>query len=105
MSAMLLYRNKNPKTKADIPYLLDVQSELLSELTTRVVIPLVRRQAFDSKPITKLTPEFEIAGKTCILMTPQLAGIPRKALGEPVGDLGRHRTDIIAALDLLITGF
>jgi toxin CcdB len=78
---------------------------LLSQLGTRVVIPLFEKQSLGIKPLTKLTPEFAVDGKKCILMTPQLAGIPIKELGEPVGDLARHRSDIIAALDLLITGF
>lgn len=105
MAQFAVYRNRNPKSKTDIPYLLDVQSDLLSELGTRVVVPLFEKKALGIKPLTKLTPEFEVDGKTCVLMIPQLAGIPTKELGEPVGDLAQHRTVIIAALDLLITGF
>lgn len=105
MSQLTLYRNKNPKSKAEIPFLLDVQSDLLSELSTRVVIPLYQRKALPIKPLTKLTPEFEIEGEKFILMTPQLAGISLKDLGEPIGNLKQHRAEIIAALDLLITGF
>ena len=105
MAQYTVYRNKNPKSKAQIPFLLDVQSNLLSELGTRVVIPLFQKKSLKIKPLTKLTPEFQIDGKKLILMTPQLAGISIKELGEPVGDLTQHRIDIIAALDLLITGF
>jgi toxin CcdB len=105
MSQFTVYRNRNSKSKADIPYLLDVQSDLLSELGTRVVIPLFEKKSLGIKPLTKLTPELQVDGKKCILMTPQLAGIPIKELGEPVEDLAQHRIDIIGALDLLITGF
>ena len=105
MAQYTVYRNKNPKSKAQIPFLLDVQSNLLSELGTRVVIPLFQKKSLKIKPLTKLTPEFQIDSKKLILMTPQLAGISIKELGEPVGDLTQHRVDIIAALDLLITGF
>lgn len=38
-------------------------------------------------------------------MTPQLAGISMRHLGEPVGNLKQHRAKILAALDLLLTGF
>lgn len=38
-------------------------------------------------------------------MTPQLAGIPVRQLGEPIATLTDRRAEIIAALDLLITGF
>ena len=102
MPQFTIYRNKHPQSKANIPFLLDVQNDLLSELGTRVVIPLFQKQSLPIKPLTKLTPELQIDGKRYILMTPQLAGISIKDLGEPVGDLIQHRSDIIAALDLLI---
>jgi toxin CcdB len=38
------------------------------------------------------------------LLTPELAGVSRKLLGERVGNLANERHSIIAALDLLITG-
>jgi toxin CcdB len=105
MAQFMVYRNKNPKSKGEIPYLLDVQSDLLGDLVTRVVIPLYQKKSTDIKPITRLTPEFEIEGRKLILMTPQLAGISIKDLGELVGDLKQSRPEILAALDLLITGF
>ena len=66
MSQFTVYRNRNSKSKTDIPYLLDVQSDLLSELGTRVVIPLFEKKSLGIKPLTKLTPEFQVDGKKCI---------------------------------------
>jgi len=105
MPQFTVYRNKNPKSKGEIPYLLDVQSDLLGQLRTRVVIPLYQKKSTHIKPMTRLTPEFEIESRKLILMTPQLAGMLMKALGEPVGNLKQNRAEILAALDLLITGF
>ena len=105
MPQFSVYRNRNPKTKADIPYLLDVQTDLLSDLATRTVVPLYLKRASGVKSFIRLTPEFTIEGRKCVLMTPELAGIPVKALGEPISELGGHRIEIVAALDLLITGF
>lgn len=104
MPQFIVYRNKNPATKARIPYLLDVQSNLLSELDTRVVIPLYVSTALKGKMLTTLTPTFEIEGKEYVLMTPQLAGISRKELGAEVAVFSTHRDAIITALDFLITG-
>ncbi|MGH8711698.1 MAG: CcdB family protein, partial [Burkholderiales bacterium] len=42
MAQFDVYRNANPATRARIPYLLDVQSDLLEPLTTRVVVPLCK---------------------------------------------------------------
>lgn len=103
MAQFTVYRNKNPKSKAYIPFLLDVQSDLLGDLSTRVVVPLFSK-THSPKPFTRLTPELELEDQTLVLMTPQLAGISLKDLGEPAGSLAQHRTDIIAALDLLFTG-
>lgn len=105
MAQFTVHRNKNPKSRTEVPYLLDVQSNLLGDLRTRVVIPLFPKRTSGVKPLTRLTPEFQIEGRKVILMTPQLAGISLSDLGEPVGDLSEHRSEIVSALDLLISGF
>lgn len=105
MPQFTVYRNRSAKSKGEIPFLLDIQSDLLSELKTRVVVPLYLKSSLSSKPMTKLSPEIQVEGKKLVLMTPQLAGISIKDLGEPVASLAQHRSEIIAALDLLITGF
>jgi len=51
-----------------------------------------------------LTPVFEIDGKQYAMLTPQIAGIAKKHMGAKVANLSPHRDEIIAALDLLISG-
>lgn len=104
MPQFTVYRNKNPKTKADIPYLLDVQSNLLNELGTRLVIPMFHKKAV-RKIITRLMPELEFEGKKYVLMTPQMAGVSLKELGEPAGDLSANRAEVLGAIELLVVGF
>jgi toxin CcdB len=104
MPQFAVYRNKNPATKAAVPYLLNIQSELLDELDTRTVIPLYPLAAMKGKSLKTLTPMFEIEGKPYLLMTPQLAGIGKKQLGVQAADLSHARTEIVAAIDLLISG-
>lgn len=104
MPQFTVYKNKNPATKARVPYLLDMQSNLLSELDTRVVIPLYVSAALKGRALTTLTPTVEIEGQEHILMTPQLAGISVKELGAEVAELTLIRDVIIASLDFLITG-
>ena len=98
-----MYANSNPKTKGSVPYLLDVQSDLLDSLATRVVIPLIVTTKV-RQPITRLNPTFEIEGTEVLMSTPELAGVPRSTLGPLVKSLKEHRADIINALDVLITG-
>ncbi|HXG27520.1 MAG TPA: CcdB family protein [Nevskiales bacterium] len=104
MAQFDIYENPNTDTAQLIPYFLDVQSNLLSDLSTRVVVPLCRPEAVDGKPMARLTPSFQIRGKPYVLLTPELAGLPLKELGGRVTNLARARDEIIAALDLLFTG-
>jgi len=100
-----VYRNKNPRTKATFPLLVDVQSDLLETLNTRVVIPLTKSPGLMKKPVSHLTPEISFDGDKYVLMTPQLAGISRTELGSVAGSLAEERQTILAALDFLLTGF
>ena len=38
MAQFDVYRNTNPATRTRIPYLLDIQSDLLESISTRVVV-------------------------------------------------------------------
>jgi toxin CcdB len=104
MPQFTVYRNPNPETKAAYPLLLDVQNDLIADLNTRVVAPLCPASAMKGKLIKTLTPLFEIDGEQYAMLTPQLAGIAKKQIGAKVADLAQCRDEIIAALDLLITG-
>jgi toxin CcdB len=105
MAQFAVYRNKNPRSKAAFPLLVDVQSDLLEDLQTRVVVPLTKAAALAKKPLTHLTPILRFDGEEYVLLTPQLAGIGRSDLGPPVGSLSSERQAIIAAMDFLLTGF
>jgi toxin CcdB len=90
----------------EIPYLLDVQSDLLHGLETRVVIPMRRRDRFPAATIPdNLTPTFKVEGIECILETPKLAAVPRRLLKKPVASLAASQFQITAALDFLFQGF
>jgi toxin CcdB len=99
-----VYRNPNPASRARIPFLLDVQAGLLDTLATRIVVPLRRPEVLAGKPAERLTPELEVEGRKVLMLTPELAAIPRKALGERVGNLAPERGRIVAALDLALIG-
>jgi toxin CcdB len=104
MAQLDVYTNPNPATKRTVPYLLDVQSDLLNNLTTRVVVPLISATAM-GKTAKYLNPHFAIEETTVIMSTAELAGVTVKSLGDKVCSLKEHRNEIIAALDFLISGF
>jgi toxin CcdB len=104
MAQFDVYRNANPASRARVPYLLDVQSDLLDTLATRVVVPLCKPEVLKGKLAERLNPVFEVEGRKMTMLTPELAGVSRKALGEQIANLASRRDSIIAALDLVISG-
>ena len=103
MAQFDVYRNPNPASRNRIPFLLDVQVGLLDALATRIVVPLCRPETIGGKPAERLNPQFEIEGRKLILLTQELAGVPKKALGERAASLAGERAQIIAALDFAFT--
>jgi toxin CcdB len=100
-----VYRNSSEYAEVT-PYLLDVQSDLLQGLETRIVIPLRRRDRFPvASPPNNLTPTFEIEDIECLLETPKLASVPLRLLKTPVTSLASKQFEITAALDFLFHGF
>jgi toxin CcdB len=85
-------------------YLLDVQADLLSDLSTLVVVPLLPA-AFAPKPIRDLNPVFEFGGGQHVMVTQAAAGIPRRELKRAVGSLAEEHDLITRALDILLLGF
>lgn len=98
--------HRNPGASRDrVPFLLNVQSDLIEGLVTRMVIPL--RDAADLAGLATpqaLMPTFMIEGRKCLLDTPQMASVPARALGPAIGNLSDRRAEIARALDFLFEG-
>jgi toxin CcdB len=104
MSQFCAYKNPNPATRAQYPYLLDIQSDLLSELRTTIVIPMTPSKLAAPMSLTRLNPGIVIDGKTFIVMTQEIAGVDRNKLGAQAYDLSSYRSEIDAALDFVLSG-
>ena len=105
MAQFTVYRNKSARTKTTYPFLVDVQSDLLEDLQTCVVIPLSKSAVLTKKPVSQLMPVLPFDGEPYVLMTPELAGMARTDLGPAAGTLAVRLDTILAALDFLLTGF
>jgi len=103
MAQFDVYRNANDATKRAVPYLLDLQSNLLADLTTRVVVPLMHASRFKRR-LQRLNPAFTIEGVHVVMSTAELAAIHRRHLGERVDSLEAARAEIVAAFDMIIQG-
>lgn len=104
MAQFDVYPNPSKTSQAHYPYLVDIQSSLLSELATRIVIPLGKRSTFGGEAMQGLTPEISFGDEELLLLTPQVSSVPVKNLNSPVGSLSHFRDQIVGALDLAVTG-
>jgi len=104
MSQFDLYENLNKDSRKIYPYFVDIQSNLLESLNSRVVIPLTPSRYLDDRSISTLCPTTTILGDTYVLLTHQMTSVPISALQESVVSLDELHDEIIAAVDLLITG-
>lgn len=86
-------------------YLLDVQSDLLSDLNTRVVVPLLPKPEAPL-PAERLNPEFEIEQTKVIMATQYMAAVPESELKlAAVCNMAEQHDEISTALDMLFLGF
>lgn len=84
--------------------LLDVQTDLLSGLNSRAVVPLLKRNE-SPKPAKYLNPCFDIEGTEFVMVTQFLASIPETELSTFVAQLNSQHQEISGALGMLFTGF
>ena len=103
MAQFDVHRNLAP-SKTRVPFLLDVQADLLSVLATRVVIPLMQPSEVGNQIVRHLHFEVDVEGQRLIALGSELAAIPAKALGPRVTNLAALRTEIVRALDMVISG-
>lgn len=82
----------------------DVQTDYLPDIATRLVVPLESLQAAP-KRTPRLNPVLEIAGQRRVLIPQQMASVPAQQLRNKVGSLLGQSDDITEAIDVLLTGF
>lgn len=99
MARFDIYLNPG-KNNSAIPYLVDVQSNVISGLATRVVIPLRTLAGFLSLTLpTDLFPVIVVDGVEYFLDTPQMGAIPVRELKVKTGTVQEQQFAIQTALD------
>ena len=84
-------------------WLLDVQADLLRDLNTRVVVPLMPVD-IAPRPARGLNPVFRLDGEEHVMVTQFLSAVPAGLVGGRATSLAAEATAISNALDLLLTG-
>ena len=101
MAQFDVYKNENELTNQKVPYLLDVQNDILDSINTRVVIPLVK----DKNDFKGLTKEFVIKNQKVYLITSQMGAVHKNELKTKITTLINQKEEIKNSIDFLIYGF
>jgi toxin CcdB len=95
--------NPDAAEAAHRPFLVVLQSDLVSGLRSAVVAPLVPREQMTGAH--RLNPIVAIGGREYWLATHELFAVDRRILRQPLANVSNDRDAIIAALDFVFTGF
>lgn len=87
-----------------VGYVLDVQADILRDLNTRVVVPLLPLSDAP-QPAKGLNPVFQVADEPHVMVTQFMAAVPRTLLCKTVSNLTSQDSEIMAALDMILVGF
>lgn len=90
---------------AKVPYVVDVQADLLSDLKTRVVVPLLPFSKAKQEYAERLKPVIKVKGKKFILMTTDIGTLHQSDLKNFVDNIEEQRDTVTQALDFLFQGF
>ncbi len=99
-----VYRNRSAATRNQIPYYMVVQHDWYNDLSTRVVIPLIRRHKLPQWH-SHVTSSINIDFDSFLIYAPMITNlnIGKINSNDFVCNLQLARRDVIAALDALIT--
>lgn len=95
--------NLEAEEKERAPYWVILQSKQVNVTNVCVVAPLVRLRFIE--PMRRLNPTFEIDREVLALSMLEITSTHRRWIGRRVGSLDQDRDKIIAAVDMLFTGF
>ena len=103
MAQFDIHKNPNPAARKHAPFVVDLQSDHLRHVATRLCAPIKSIKAA-SRPIEGVMPEIEIGGKRFRIYMQELAAVPAALLGPSTATAAAYRFQLISAVDLLVSG-
>jgi len=104
MAQFDVYINPSRHSRESIPYVVEVQSNLLSELQSRLVMPLAHPQFLTARGPKDLCPEVQVEGSIVRVLPYLAAAVSPRALGRPVASLVHDASVLARALDAVMSG-
>ena len=99
-----VYANPDRQESKQIPFYIDVQSDHIKGLETRMVVPLWNAEFFAAK-FENLNPEFELFGQPLVMDVPSLGAVPKSFLKRPIANLSAQQMQIQDAIDTLFGSY
>lgn len=99
-----VYPNPSPRMRDVYPYVLDVQSDLLKALATRMVVPLALTSLPAASLPRRLCPLVQVKGQSLMLVPFEAAPLDKRHLKSKVATLRERAGDIVAAMDAVLSG-
>jgi toxin CcdB len=103
MAQFDVYANPSESVAHGIPYVVVVQSDLLDALATRMTTPLASIE-FANKSPDKLCPVVMVNGQRLTTLAHYTAPLPTRSLGQIVGNVAAHASELVAAMNAVVSG-
>ena len=102
MTQFDVFANPNARSRAIYPYVVNLQSDVSSGRSDRIVAPLALRSKFPSGG--RLFPVVRMDERDYVVATSALTAIPSIDLKRRLANLSAFRSDLLGAIDLLFFG-
>ena len=99
-----VFDNPSPRMRDVYPYVVDVQSDLLSALATRMVVPLAVTTLAAKDLPRRLCPVLTVNGQSLMLVPFEAAPLDKRLLSTEVTSVRDRSHEIIAAMDSVLSG-
>lgn len=104
MARFDIYPNPIVEDRAEFPFVLQIQSDLLYQFTERVCVPLVRVQAVPGLT-ERFNPTIDVAGESLRLHPLGISVFYVSELRASVASAQARALEIETALDMLLRGY
>lgn len=99
-----VYENPSPRMRDHYPYVVDIQSDLLSSLATRMVVPLAVTALHANELPRRLCPVFVVRGQSLMLVPFEAAPLDKRLLKADIASIRERSHEIVAAMDAVLSG-
>jgi toxin CcdB len=97
-----VFENPSPRIRDVYPYVVDIQSDLLSSLATHMVVPLAMTALAATDLPRRLCPVMNVEGQSLMLVPFEAAPLDKRLLKKKMASLHDRSHEIITAMDAVL---